>query len=521
MMHAAPSRRSFLKTAAGVAAATPFIRRMEKADAATRKFDPDFGTATEAVRALRAGAISSRELVTHTFSRIRKYNPKVNAFITLAEEQAIARANEADEALAAGRAWGTLHGLPIVIKDAFETAGIRTTSGSKTLENYIPQGDAVAVGRLKAAGAIIIGKTNMPEFAGDVQSYNAIAGTTNNPWDARRTPGGSTGGGAAALAAGLGFLELGSDIGGSIRTPCSFCGVYGLKPTLNVVPTRGHIPPPPGTARAIVDLNVTGPMARSAQDLSLELEVIGGPAPGDDRAYRWRLPAPRATRLKEYRIGFVLDDPFCPVTPEVKEVLGGAIDSLRRQGAQLEEGWPKDVAPQETFDVYIRLLSAFFAPQAVPSNIQLLRESVDKPWGYYARKWLEGTDALHKDWLGWSGLRLKARNAWEYYFSAHDAFLLPTDFVPAIPHDHELSFFERSLSTSQGSRSYGDVLRWICFATLTGNPAVVAPAGLTKQGLPVGLQIMGPYLEDATAISVAGLLADAVGGFRPPPGFGA
>lgn len=521
MMPAAPSRRKFLKTAAGVAAATPFISRMENADAVTRKFDPDFGTATEAVHALRAGVISARELVAHTFSRIRKHNPKINVFITLAEEQATARAKEADEALAAGRTWGPLHGLPILIKDAFETAGIRTTSGSKTLENYIPTSDAVAVGRLKAAGAIIIGKTNMPEFAGDVQSYNAIAGTTNNPWDPSRTPGGSTGGGAAALAAGLGFLELGSDIGGSIRTPCSFCGVYGLKPTLNVVPTRGHIPPPPGTARAILDLNVTGPMARSAQDLRLELEVIGGPDSWDGRAYRWRLPAPRATRLKEYRIGFVLDEPFCPVTSEVKEVLGGAIDSLRRLGVQLEEGWPKDVAPQETFDIYIRLLAAFFSPQAVPSNIQLLRESVDKPWGYYARKWLEGTNSLHKEWLGWSEARLKARDAWDRYFSTHDAFLLPTDFVPAIPHDHELTFFERSIPTSQEPRSYGDILRWISFATLTGNPAAVAPVGLTKEGLPVGLQIMGPYLEDATAISVADLMADAVGGFRPPPGFGA
>ena len=193
------------------------------------------------------GVISSRELLDTTFGRIKKYNPRLNAFVTLMEEQASERGRLADEQRAAGKIWGPLHGLPIVIKDAFETAGVRTTSGSKTLEKYVPKEDAAAVARLKKAGAIVVGKTNMPEFAGDLQSYNEIVGTANNPWDIKRTPGGSTGGGAACIAAGMGFLELGSDIGGSIRTPCHFCGIYGHKPTLNVVPMEGHIPPPPGT----------------------------------------------------------------------------------------------------------------------------------------------------------------------------------------------------------------------------------------------------------------------------------
>lgn len=515
------SRRSFLKAAAGVVAATPLVSQISRADAAPKNFDPSFGTATEAVRAIRARVISSRELVAHTFQRIKKFNPKVNAFVTLLEERAMERAKRADEALAAGKAWGPLHGLPIVIKDAFETAGVRTTSGSKTLENYIPTQDAVAVARLRKAGAIMVGKTNMPEFAGDVQSFNQVAGTTNNPWDLTRTPGGSTGGGAAALAAGFGFLELGSDIGGSIRTPCHFCGVYGHKPTLNVVPIEGHIPPPPGAMQPVIDLPVAGPLARSAQDLRLELELIGGPPPQEAGAYRWRLPSPRRAALKDYRIGFVLDDPFCPLTPEVKEVLANVLDALRKHGVHLSEGWPTAVNPQATFDNYMRLLAAFFSLRPDEEELKVMRESVESRWGYYAKIRLEGVGCLHKDWLTQSALRLKARAIWQEYFKTHDAFLLPENFVTAFPHNQKLTFFERTIETSQGPRLYGDVLCWISFATLSGCPATVAPVGRTKDALPVGIQIIGPYLEDATPIDIAGRIAEIIAGFEAPRGFAA
>ena len=525
-MNTSRSRRGFLKTATGVIAATPFVGRLSRAKATPASpFDPSFGTASEALHAIRGGVISSRELVAHTFKRIRQFNPKINAFVTLLEEPAMQRAAQADEALAAGKPWGPLHGLPILIKDVFETAGVRTTSGSKTLENYVPKNDAAAVARLKGAGAIVVGKTNLPEFASDVQSYNEVAGTTNNPWDLTKTPGGSTGGGAAGLAAGFGFLELGSDIGGSIRTPCHFCGVYGLKPTLNVVPLQGHIPPPPGVVIGAVDLPVVGPLARSAQDLRLELEVIAGPTAPEAQAYTYRLLPPRGARLKDYRLGYVLDDPFCPVAPEVKEVLAGTVNALRKHGVGPEEGWPKGVDPQAIFDNYMRVLAGFFAPFTSPEELKLMHESLESPWGYYARRWIEGAEGLHKDWLEQSGLRLKARQAWQEYFQTHDAFLMPEAFVPAIPHDHRSSgrFFHepRTIATSQGPRPYGDIFRWISFATLTGNPAAVAPVGRTRGGLPVGIQIMGPYLEDATSIDVAGLLADVIGGFQAPPGFAA
>ncbi len=509
------SRRAFLKSTSGLIAAAPFISRLPRATAEASKFDPDFGTATQAVQALRKGVISARELTEHVFRRIKQHNPKINAFVTLLEEQAIVQARRADEMSAQKKPTGKLHGLPILVKDTFATAGVRTTSGSKLFEKYVPQEDAVVVARLKGAGAIIVGKTNLPEFVGDWQSYNQVAGTSNNPWDVTTTPGGSTGGGAAALASGFGFLEIGSDIGGSIRIPSHFCGVYGHKPTLDVVPLLGHIPPPPGVMSP-AELPVAGPLARSAEDLKLELEIVGGPVPSEALAYRWSLPAPRRTSLREYRIGYVIDDPFCPVDSEVKSVLAGAVEALRKKGAQLTEGWPQGVDPGKQFENYFWLLAAFLSvtlPDAVFKGIQQAAGGgADDPF-------VKGTTSLHRDWLRESGQRLKARELWQGYFKTHDAFLMPVAFVPAFPHDHKGEPTQRRLTTSQGERPYVDMAKWISFATLTGCPATVAPVGRTKSGLPVGIQMMGPFLEDATTIDLAMRVADVTGSFERPPMF--
>ena len=241
--------------------------------------EPTFSGAAELADAIRTRKVSSRELLDHYLARIDKINPTLNAVVTLDTERARKRADDADHALARGESWGPLHGLPITVKDVFETAGIRTTAGAPAFSEHVPTADAIAVARLQAAGAVLIGKTNTPMFAGDGQSYNAIFGTTNNPWDLARSPGGSSGGSAAAIAAGLSALELGSDIGGSIRSPAHCCGVYGHKPTYGIVPLRGHIPPMPGTI-AEVDIAVAGPIARSADDLDLALGVLAGPSDG-------------------------------------------------------------------------------------------------------------------------------------------------------------------------------------------------------------------------------------------------
>jgi amidase len=512
---ASVTRRRFMKTVA-VLPAAPFVSRLGVLRG-TADFDPDFASAFEGGRAVRLGRVSSRELTEHVFQRIRDHNPKINAFITLLEEDAYRRATQADEELARGKNRGPLHGVPVVIKDSFETAGTRTTSGARQFENHIPDRDAVAVSRLRRSGAIVIGKTNLPEFAGDWQSHNEIVGTTRNPWDATRTPGGSTGGGAAALAAGLGFLELGSDIGGSIRIPSHFCGVYGLKPTLNVVPMRGHIPPPPGERGAVSDLGVAGPMARAATDLRLALEILGGPDPEETVAYRWSLPAPRRAGLGDYRIGYVLDHPLCPVGPEILSVLSDVVDSLGRAGARLREGWPPDYDAHLAYDVYRRLMYPYF-PLSEEQMVWIRREK-DGPLRDYARIYLELETYTHDEWLRQTSLRIKQRGLWRKYFEDVDVFLLPASFLPAFPHLHEGTFLDRKLETLAGPRVYLDMLFWGTFATLSGCPAVAAPVGRTSAGLPVGLQIMGPFLEDATPIDVAGRLADLVGGFEAPSGY--
>jgi amidase len=509
------SRREFLKTTSGAIVAAPFIGNLPKSTARASKFDPDFGTAAQAVQAIRQGVISSRELTAHVFARIKKYDQKINAFVTLLEDQAMAQARQADEMLAKKKAQGALHGLPIVIKDVFSTEGVRTTAGSKIFENYVPREDAVVVARLKAAGAIMVGKTNVPEFAGDWQSYNQVAGTTNNPWDTTKTPGGSTGGGAAALAAGFGFLEIGSDIGGSIRIPSHFCGVYGHKPTIDVVPLRGHVPPPPGVLTP-AELPVAGPLARSADDLKLELEVVAGPVPEERIAYRWTLPPPRKTKLSEYRIGYVIDDPYCKVDSTVKVVLTNAIDALRKKGVQLTEGWPTGVDPKSQFENYFLLLSAILNEGTPDEAFKGMQEAVAKGAN---DPWLRGATFLHREWLRQSNQRMKTRAVWHQYFKTHDAFLMPVAFAPAFPHNHQGPPVARKLTIAEGEREYVELARWIAFATLTGCPATVAPAGRTKDGLPVGIQIMGPFLEDATPIDIALKMVDVTGGFVAPPGF--
>jgi amidase len=242
------------------------------------------------------GVISSHELTAHVFERIRKYNGRVNAFVTLVEDRATAQARAADEAQAQGKPTGPLHGVPIPMKDDKKTAGIRSTCGAKIYAGNVPKENAPAVQRLLDAGAIIVGKTNLPEWVPGFQSYNEVAGTTNNPWNPQRTSGGSTGGGAAALARGMGFLELGSDIGGSIRTPSHFCGVFGHKPTIDVISDEGFVEPPdanPSPDR----LSVNGPLSRNPRDLLLALQLAGGPAGMQRIAYSWKLPPARGCAI--------------------------------------------------------------------------------------------------------------------------------------------------------------------------------------------------------------------------------
>jgi amidase len=477
-----------------------------------------YASASEVAAAIRAGKVSSLELTKLALDRIERLNPKLNAVVTVTAEEALRRAKEADAALAKGEVWGPLHGVPGTVKDTFETAGVRTTAGATFLKDYVPKQDAVAVARLRAAGMVLLGKTNVPLMAGDWQSYNEIFGTTNNPWDLTRTPGGSTGGGAAALAAGLGYLTIGSDIGGSIRVPAHFCGVFGHKPTLNVVPLRGHIPPMPGTGDAALLLPVNGPLTRSTADLLLALRVLGGPLPEDAIAYGWKLPPARKKAIREYRIGYVLDHPLCPVTQDVKGRLQAAVESLRKAGARMEEGFPDGVNVLEQYRTYLQLLWGVDLAPSSKEEADRIRAASPPSDDIVGLSMKQAADTSAGEATAAANRRVAMRLTWQHFFGDHDAFLMPTDFVPAFPHDHSEPSSARVLSTPAGPRRYMDQLFWASFATMTGLPATVAPVGVTTAGLPVGIQILGPWLEDATPIFVAQALERDFG-FRVRRGF--
>lgn len=475
-----------------------------------------FASASFAAESIRRGDITSFELTRHILRRIDRYNPSINAVITIMREEALASAKAADESLKEGSLRGALHGVPITIKDCFEISSVKTTAGSPSRSDYIPRNDSIAVAKLREAGAVIIGHTNVPIMAGDWQSYNAIFGTTNNPWDLERTPGGSTGGGAAALAAGMSFMSLGSDVGGSIRIPAHFCGVYGHRSSINLVSLEGHIPSPPYHPQI---LWAAGPLARSAEDLKLSLKILGGPAPEESKAYSWTLPLPRGNCLSDYRLGFVIDHVACPLAKDVKNVMLDAVEKLRREGLDIEEGWPEGLDPLEEYDTYRFLMASIYAGFLKDDEYEdKRRQSMIQDGSYEsisARSWT----APHKHFQDALKKRMKSRIIWQDYFKTHDAFMLPVSFIPAFSHEHSQPFWNRRLATLQGPRKYEELYFWISFATLPGLPVTVAPIGLSPGGLPVGVQIIGPHLEDATPIDVATKMTDVTGGFKPPPGF--
>jgi len=479
-----------------------------------------YASASTAAGAVSRGDVTSLELTKGILRRIEAYNPKINAIITLLEKGALAAAKKADEAVKKGENLGPLHGVPVTVKDCFEMKGVRTTAGLKSLADHIPEHDSAPVERLQSAGAVIIGHTNIPEMAADWQTHNTLFGAANNPWDLKLTPGGSTGGGAAALASGLTFLEVGSDVGGSIRVPSHFCGLYGHKPSIGTVSARGHIPPVPGSPVGEPAFSVAGPMARSADDLRLAMEVLGGADGEAAKAFTWRLPPPRRAKLAEYRLGYVIDDPLCRISSEVKAPLAKMVEALKEEGVELVEGWPSGVDPKRLFEDYRYIRYASGAGSLSGAQIYELLKTEKVSDGSdeyaaahaYASSVKEFQDALWR--------RAQAQEAWREYFRGVDAFLIPPAFVPAFPHDHRTPLKSRVLQTPEGPRRYQELRFWISFATLCGLPTTVAPVGSTVGGLPVGVQIVGPYLEDATTIDVAGKMAKVIGGFRAPPGYG-
>ncbi len=452
-------------------------------------------SATDAAELLRRKEISSRELTEMLLARIDAVNPAVNAIVELRREAAILAAAAADEAIVHGDQLGPLHGVPMTIKDGFNVADLHTTWGNPAFKDYVADRDATVAERLKRAGAIIVGKTNVAFMLSDFgQTANDLYGVTNNPWDTTRTPGGSSGGAAAALSAGMTFLEYGSDLVGSIRIPASFCGVYGLKPSVEIVPLTGFQPPgPPPPPSDMMYMSAVGPLGRNACDLRTALNVTAGPENQAARAYRWRPSPPRHTRLEDFRVGVVLDNELSPVSSEVVTVLSGAVDALARKGATVVDGWPDGVDPvrlYESFGFHVQLFFAFQQPGENSTEIATL--------------------------IAHENNRMAARAAWNRYFADLDVFVCPVNFTQAFPHD-DRPFDKRTITTPEGRRPYHNQAFWVSHASLPGLPAVAAPIGRTQGGLPVGAQIIGPLYEDDTAITFAELLGDVIGGYEPPP----
>ncbi len=481
--------------------------------------DIALGPAHELAAAIRRRELSSRELLDHYLARVERLNPPLNAVVTLDVAGARRAADAADEALARGTSTGPLHGVPMTVKDTYETAGMRTTCGFAPWSDHHPEQDAETVRRLRDAGAVIFGKTNTPTLASDWQTHNPIFGVSNNPWDVTRTTGGSSGGAAAAVATGMTALELGSDIGGSIRVPSSWCGVCGHKPTFGIVPQHGHLPPPPGTL-ADTDLGVMGPIARSVEDLELALDVLAGPHGHDAGGWRLELPAARATTLRQLRMAAWFDDATYPVDLEVRRVLEQAVGSLRAAGAHIADRRPavdlSDVVhtyqqllypillgtmAQESFDGFVAL-----AAQLPPEDDSPLARSV------------RFATLRHRDWLFAHERREHLRAMMADFFRGFDVLLMPVTVVPAILHDHSEPFTDRVIRSNGRERPYTDLFGWIALTTLTYLPATVVPVGRTREGLPVGIQIVGPYLEDRTALAAGRRFTEVLGGFVPPPG---
>ena len=486
------------------------------------KSEWSFKTAVELSSALAAKKVSAVELAQDAIARIERHDARINAVCVRDFSRGLDAARAADVALARGETKPLL-GLPMTVKESYNVAGLPTTWGIPEQKHFTPPEDALSIARVKEAGGVILAKTNVPIGLGDWQSYNEIYGTTNNPFDLTRTPGGSSGGSSAALAAGYGPLSLGSDIGGSLRVPAFHCGVYAHKPTFALVPNRGHTPPPLPPLPFDRDLSVIGPMARSAADLSLLLDVIAGPDPLEaGKAYRLALPPARHNDLKSFRVLLIDTDPVMPTDKSVRGAIQSLADKLVKAGVSVtrESALLPDFAASSR--LYMRMLlsflSATFAPD-VFAGAQTAAAQLSPDNMSLAAERLRGITLSHRDWVMADGARARLRAQWRELFKSFDAVICPIMPTPAYPHDHAPDQELRHITIDGTDYPYSDQLAWPGIATLPGLPATAIPLGLSPQGLPVGVQIVGPWLEDRTPLKLAELIEREFGGFVPPPRF--
>lgn len=478
-----------------------------------------YQSAKELVSALVNREISAVELLEKTISRIETLDKKINAVTVRDFDQAHLTAKAADEAIARGERKPLL-GLPITVKESFNVTGLPTTWGNPQYKGWIPNDDALAITRFKEAGAIIIGKTNVPFMLMDWQSYNDIYGTTNNPWNTNFTAGGSSGGSAAALAAGFVSLELGSDLGGSIRVPASYCGIFGHKPSANLIPMRGGGPPTsPPSPHLMTDFGVAGPMARTAADLGLALKVLAGPDEiWDGKGYKLSLPISRHNDIKNFRVLILNTHPLCSTSKIIQKSMDDLAEDLVKVGVKisLDSQIIPDLA--DITRTYVTLFAAFVAGNIPVSKYEdyatEAKKLIDNDLSIEAC-FLRGCTISYRDWMMKTRMRGMLRQQWRDLFKKFDVILCPVTPTVAFPHDHS-SPEKRQIKIDNVFIPYNHQYAWISVATLFGLPVTVVPIAHSEQGLPIGVQVIGDYLEDYTTIKFAELIEREFGGFTAP-----
>ncbi len=477
-----------------------------------------FRSASELADDLRRGVVSSVELTAHFIERIERHDSAINAVVVRCFDAARSEARAADRARARGDTLGPLHGLPMTIKESYDLAGTATTWGIPDYAANIANTDSDTVSRFKAAGAVFLGKTNVPLGLADFQSYNDLYGQTNNPWDLARTPGGSSGGSAAALAAGLTGLEAGSDIGGSIRNPAHFCGVYGHKPTWGIVSDRGHALP---GASAPADIAVCGPLARSAEDLALALDITAGADARVSRGWQLQLPRPRHSQLRDYRVAVWPQAAFAPVSAEVSARVQMVAEVLARAGATVSDSARPAIDLEAMLDTYHALLWGVIgagAPDAV-HEIRRQEAATLQPDDASARaRAIRNSVQDQRAWVKQHHRRFRLREAWSAFFDDWDILICPMMPTTAFAHDHSETMTRRILIDGQ-DHDYFDQLNWAGLITVAHLPSTVFPTGLSPSGLPIGLQAVGREFDDYLTIDFCRLLAHEIGGFVAPTGY--
>jgi amidase len=481
--------------------------------------DIAFAPARRLAAMVRKRKISCLELLDHYVSRVERYNPLLNAIVVTDLPAARNQARLADRALAKGEVWGPFHGVPMTVKEAIQVAGLPTTFGAPQYRDNIARTDALVVRRWRKSGAVVFGKTNVPIWLMDHQSFNEIYGVTKNPWDLTRSPGGSSGGAAAAVASGLTGIEVGSDIASSIRNPAHCCGIFGHKPTYDICPMRGH---DVGQSLAGDDIAVIGPLARSAGDLDLALSVMAGPDEIEAAGYRLALPPPRRKVLKDFRVGIIVSDPVSDTDRDVRHLLQKLADFLARKKVKIsDKARPAfDMARlKQLFLVMLRGATSHRQTDAqFADNLKAARLLDPDDQGALACH-LRGNTLYHRDWLALHEERTRMRWTWHEFFKDYDLLLCPVTPIPAFPHIHDVLPLDRTYMINGKARSHPDLLFWSGYSGLAYLPATVAPIGFTPQGLPVGVQIVGPHFGDHTTIHFAKLLEADYQSFASPPGF--